>query len=56
MGSVDTPLRGVYKRILITDRRLDVRACLERRRWLSGAARFRGEFGFDHFRKETEEL
>jgi hypothetical protein len=66
MGSVDTPLEGVYKRILIADRDLDARvsgirkvagrSCPVRGRSLGGVARFAGEFGFDHFRKETEEL
>ena len=65
MGSVDTPVQGVYKRILVADRHVD-RARLEYEgRWasspvhgrsLGGAARFTGEFGFDHFRKETEKL
>ena len=55
MRSVDTPERGVYKRILIADRRLDVRTCRTRR--VTDRLRpVQGEFGFDHFRKETEKL
>jgi hypothetical protein len=66
MGSVDTPVQGVYKRILVADRYVGARASGIRKvagrcspvhgGSLGGAARFTGEFGFDHFRKETEKL
>jgi hypothetical protein len=66
MGSVDTPQQGVYKRILAADRHVDPcasgipkvagRCSPVHGGSLGGVARFTGEFGFDHFRKETEEL
>jgi hypothetical protein len=56
VDSVDTPVQGVYKRILIADRRLVVRAC-PARGLIAGRLRpVQGKFGFDHFRKETEKL